>query len=153
MADEDILARFERGGGSTPAKPQQPAVLATAEGELPEYVAYDTQDKLVTIDIIRSTKASRCPMLRNYLDIGYFPWIKTNLTLFFTYMTVKVDGDNLTEIIDAFRFGKCTAIRQYSPRLYLPPEEGKPIINRIEITAIPLREMQELLDREEPPGP
>ena len=137
MSDNrDILARFETPGASAPEAEQKQA----EEGGLPEYLAFETEDKLITVDIIRVKAPCRCPMLRNYLDIAYTPNLYSGFTLFFTYMTVKVQGENLRDVVNGFRFGKCTCIREYHPSLYRPPEPGKPLIEKIEIVVRPLHE-------------
>jgi hypothetical protein len=136
MAERDILARFETPGRA----PAPEAAQQSAEGGLPEYLAFETEDKLITLDIIRATAPCRCPLLRNYLDIAYTPKLYSGFTLFFTYMTVKVHGENLRDVVTGFRFGKCTCIREYHPSLYRPPEPGKPLIEKIELVIRPLHE-------------
>lgn len=137
MSDKrDILARFETPGRAPTPRAEQ----KVEEGGLPEYLAFETEDKLITLDIIRATAPCRCPLLRNYLDIAYTPKLYSGFTLFFTYMTVKVQGENLRDVVNGFRFGKCTAIREFHPALYRPAEPGKPLIEKIEIVVRPLHE-------------
>lgn len=138
MSDKrDILARFETPGRTAPPETER---NQPQDGGLPEYVAHETEDKLITLDIIRTTAPCRCPLLRNYLDIAYTPKLYSGFTLFFTYMTVKVQGENLRDVVNAFRFGKCTAIREFHPSLYSPVEPGKPLIEKIELVIRPLHE-------------
>lgn len=146
MAERDILARFEPSG----RKPQTTTPQAQPEEDgPPEYLAFETEDKLITLDILRATGGPcRCPLLRNYLDIAYVPPNYSAFTLFFTYMTVKVQGENLRDVVNAFRFGKCTCIREYHASLYRPPEPGKPLIDKIEIVVRPLHESLTESERE-----
>jgi hypothetical protein len=140
---EDILARFETPGRNPEGQDGNPA-----EGGKPEYIAFDTQDKLVTLDIERAAAPCRCPRLQYYLDISYSPRFYSGFTLFFTYMSVRVHGKNLKPVVDAFRFTKCTAIREYHAELFAaPPPEGAPLIEKIEIVVRPLHEA--LIESEE----
>jgi len=140
---EDVLAQFEQPGG----RPGQQA-QKSAEGGKPEYIAFDTQDKLVTLDIERAAAPCRCPRLQYYLDISYSPRFYSGFTLFFTYMSVRVHGRNLKPVVDAFRFTKFTANREYHAELFAaPPPEGAPLIEKIEIVVRPLHEA--LIESEE----
>ena len=56
MAD-DILAQFEHPGRRTTLA----APAKSAEGLL-EYLAFEVEDKLITVDIERATAPCRCPL-------------------------------------------------------------------------------------------
>ena len=136
MAD-DILSQFEQ-PGSRPqqqARPEPNQQPPTTTGEKPEYVAFDAQDKLITIDLERATKPWRAPLLKYYLDISYLPPNYSRFVMFMTFMNIHVTGRNLKKVIDAVRLGKCTCLREYHPDLYTAPGEGEPVIESIDIVA------------------
>ena len=60
------------------------------------------------------------------------------------HVSVRVKGKNLKDVVDAFRLGKCTCIREYHPELFAGlPAEGKPVIESIELVVRPLHEAME----------
>lgn len=136
MAD-DILAQFEQPGGRLQQARPEPGEQAASTGEKPEYVAFETQDKLITVELERAAAPWRAPLLKYYLDISYSPRFWSGFTMFFTFMRVSVTGRNLKPVIDAVRFGKCTCLREYHPDLFTAPGEAEPLIERIEILTRP----------------
>ena len=137
---EDVLARFEdpsRRGQGAPA-----TVEPVAASSKPEYVAFETKDKILCFDIERAPpNLWRHPLLKHYLDVAHRPPNERVLTIFFTYMSIRVIGRNLGQLADAIRLGKCTCIREYSAEVFAgPPAEGETFIEKIELIVRPLHE-------------
>ncbi len=49
-------------------------------------------------------------------------------------MIVEVTGWNLESVVHAINFGNCERITEYHAKLYDPPAQGEPLIEKIQIT-------------------
>jgi hypothetical protein len=132
MAD-DPLAEFRKG------KPQ-PKDAPTGAGGLPTYEAYKSQDKVVALNIHRATGPSRSPSYAYLIDISYGRRFYTSFRLFYTFMSVRVTGENLKQVVDAIRLRKCDFIQEFHPEEFARPAPGEPLIKKIDVIVKPLHE-------------
>jgi hypothetical protein len=68
------------------------------------------------------------------LDISYDHFQHSAFTLIYTFMIVEVTGWNLESVVHAINFGNCERITEYHAKLYDPPAQGEPLIEKIQIT-------------------
>lgn len=121
---DDPLAEFRKG------KPERKA--AGAAGRLDTYEAYKPQDKVVALNIHLTAGPSRSPAYHHLLDVAYGRHHYTAFRLIFSFMSVKVTGENLKEVIDAIILRKCAQIQEFNSEEFEPPAPGTPVIRKIE---------------------
>lgn len=126
MDDDDPLARFRRlRDEPLPTRPKPDTSRV--------YVAFDAQDKLISLDIRRTSGASHAPGYGYLLDIIYGARFYTRFVLVFNFMTVTCKGKHLREVVQALKLRKCSYLQEFHPKLFDVPEDGKPIITSIEV--------------------
>ncbi len=125
MAD-DPLAEFR-------SKKPESKKAAGATGRLEPYAAFKSQDRVSAIDIRRAGRTSHSPSPTYLLNITYGRRFYTRIRIFYTYMVVKITGENLKEVVDALTLRKCSLLQEFHPAEFAPPPAGAPIIHKIEI--------------------
>jgi hypothetical protein len=100
------------------------------------YLAFELRDRAERLHIVRAAGPSRFPNYNYLLDISYDHHLQSAFTLIYTFMIVEVTGWNLWPIVHAVSFGNCECIREFHPKLYDVPENGEPLIEKIQITAV-----------------
>src|SRR5665213_4180969 len=97
----DRLTRYLKPGQTLPdapvaAPPDEEADAAPLTDIIPdEYVAFETHDRAIAFDVLRAANVSRSPSYHYLLDISFSTRFFTAFRLYFTYMTIKVTGENL----------------------------------------------------------
>jgi hypothetical protein len=99
------------------------------------YVAFEIREHADRLHIMRCAGPSRFPSYSYLLDISFDHHLQSAFTLIYTFMIVEVTGSNLEPVVNAISFGNCERIREYHPKLYDPPAQGEPLIEKIQITA------------------
>lgn len=133
---EDLMRQWSKASQKQAAEPQIKPNLAAQFRER-EYVAFDTRDNPERLHILAATGPSRLPALSYLLDVPFDHDFQTGFTLVFTFMSVKVTGENLGPIFHALHWGNCERIIEYHPKLYpTKPPAGEPIITKIEVQAV-----------------
>lgn len=123
---DDPLAEF-RG-----RKPEGKKTASPPPGKEP-YEAFKVQDRVIAIDLRRTTGASHSPAYSYLLDIAYGRRFYTSIRLFFTYMVVKISGENLKEVVEALTLRKCSQLTEWNDKDFMAPPEGAAVIRKIEI--------------------
>lgn len=123
---DDPLAEF-RSKKSEPKRGGDPP-----SGKEP-YTAFKVQDRVIALDLQRTSGASHTPSYAYLLDIAYGRRFYTTIRLFFTYMVVKITGENLKDVVDALVLRKCSQLHEWNPKDFPPPAAGAPVIRKIEI--------------------
>ncbi len=122
------LENFRRLPGESGETPK-PQIIAG----LSPYKAFEAQDKVTRLDILRAGDASHCPAYSYLLDIIYGRQFYTSFVLVFSFMTVTVKGRHLHDVVQAIRLGQASNICAYHPELFTPPEADAPIITSIDV--------------------
>jgi hypothetical protein len=125
----DPLAKFRK--GTTSDKPA--ASLPQETGGLPPYVAFEAKDKIKRLEIRRVMGAYRTPAYAYLLDIVFDGLHGTELVLLYSFMMIKIKGENLHPVTLAIQKGNCDFIQDFDPRAFAPPAPDAPRIDRIEI--------------------
>jgi len=143
-ADKGGLGRLWSGGSGRAPQPDEKVLPMTppearqaavpAEHDDRAYVAFETREHAERLHIMRGAGPSRFPGYHYLLDISYDHHLQSAFTLIYTFMIVEVTGRNLGPIVHAVNFGNCERIREYHPKLYDPPAQGEPLIEKIHIT-------------------
>ncbi len=128
---ESPLSRFRRQGAAE-ASAAAPAWAAPAGGLKP-YVAFDPQDKVVSLDIHRVLGPTYSPSYAYLLNLAYDNEYFTNFVIYYTFLRVEVRGKNLRDVITAIKLRKCEYIRDFHPEEFEMPAEGQPLIESINI--------------------
>jgi len=134
MDDDDPLAQYRKGPSTRrekPAAPERPA--PEGEGGRRPYLAFDSKDKVVCLDIRRVLGTTHCPTYNYLLNIAYDYEFYRTFVLYFSFMQVKVSGKNLREVVNAIKLRKCEWIQDFHPRDFEPPKEGEPLIESITV--------------------
>jgi hypothetical protein len=147
-ADKSGLSRLWSGGRERERAPQpdekvlpMKAPAEVRQAALPAehhdraYAAFETREQAGRLHIMRGAGPSRFPGYHYLLDISFDHHLQSAFTLIYTFMIVEVTGRNLGPVVHAINFGNCERIREYHPRLYDPPAQGEPFIEKIHITA------------------
>jgi hypothetical protein len=122
------LENFRRRPGESGETPK-PQIFAG----LSPYQAFEAQDKVMRLDILRAADASHCPAYSYLLDIIYGRQFYSSFVLVYSFMTVAVIGRNLHDVVQAIRMGQASSICEFHPELFTPPEPDAPIITSIEV--------------------
>lgn len=154
MADEDdLLARLRRGEATTRSAAEtpssgsfqqrlqgdEPGAPATADSpfdfEEPakarQYRAYNTQRGVPSLEIRRVLGAWHSPYYPFLVNVSRDANHGRNFVLYFGFMIVHVDGENLQEISTAIRNKRCVYIQDFDPVEHDEPEKGQPVIRSI----------------------
>jgi hypothetical protein len=131
------------GGGREPSSgqdekvvpPEIPPAVRPAAPHDRAYVAFEIQERTDRLHIMRCAGPSRFPNYNYLLDISFDHHLQSAFTLIYTFMIVEVTGSNLGPVVDAISLGDCERIREYHPKLYDPPAQGQPLIEKVQITA------------------
>src|ERR1700722_10226114 len=118
------------GGGKHPREPerqteQRPPEQQRRAGDnvLPlvrpdrGYVPFEFPENTNRLHIHCATQPSHFPLYSTLLDIIYDHDFESAFTLVFSFMTVKLTGQHLGEIVHAIFIGQCGRIREYHPKL------------------------------------
>jgi hypothetical protein len=98
------------------------------------YVAFETREHAARLHIMRGAGPSRFPNYGYLLDISFDHHLQSAFTLIYTFMIVEVTGSNLGPVVHSISLGNCERIREYHPKVYDPPVQGEPLIEKIQIT-------------------
>lgn len=118
-----------------PAELRHPSAPAYQQDNDRAYVPFELRDRAERLHIVRGAAPSRFPNYNYLLDISFDHHLQSAFTLIYTFMIVEVTGRNLGPIVHAINFGNCERIREFHPKLYAPPVQGEPLIEKIQITA------------------
>jgi hypothetical protein len=125
----DHLAKFRKGTSDKPA-----AAEPTQEtGGLLSYVAFEAKDKIKRLEIRRVMGAYRTPAYAYLLDIVFDGLHGTELVLLYSFMMIKIKGENLHPVTLAIQKGNCDFIQDFDPRAFAGPAPDAPRIDHIEI--------------------
>ncbi len=128
MADEeDPFGRLRR-----KQREREPADPDVDTGR--SYQAFSPQDKVLRLDIRRSSGASHAPAYSYLLNIIYGRRFYTSFVLVYNFMTVTVKGKNLADVVTSILLNKCASICEFHPELFDLPEPDAPLIERIDIS-------------------
>ena len=125
----DPLAKFRKG---TSDKPTAVNLPQEADG-LPPYIAFEAKDKIKRLEIRRVMGAYRTPAYAYLLDIIFDGSHGTELVLLYSFMMIKIKGENLHPIILALQKSNCDFIQDFDPRAFAQPAADAARIDHIEI--------------------
>lgn len=99
------------------------------------YTPYDTSGQSQErLHIRRSDDTMHYPSYRYLMDIIHT--ISGNgIVLVYSFMMVKITGQNLDELIDHIAQGNATFIEEFDVRKWPRPQKGAAIIEKIEVVA------------------
>jgi len=132
--DDDPLSRFRR---REDAPPQVEKPIAPDTSRV--YQAFEAQDKVLRLDILRTSGESHCPAYAHLLDIVYGSRFYSSISLVFTTLIVNVNGKSLKPVVTALKLQKAAAITEFDAELFDWPADGEPMIERIDITGPQLK--------------
>jgi len=85
------------------------------------------------LHIIRLDDTMHYPSYRYLMDIVH-TGSNNGIVLVYSFMLVKIVGENLGELLEHLSHGDCAFIQQYDAREWPQrPEKGKPIITKIDV--------------------
>jgi hypothetical protein len=132
------------GGGHAPESASQtdermpplkvPSTIRPTAAPNRGYVAFETREHADRLHIMRGAGPSRFPNYGYLLDISFDHHLQSAFTLIYTFMIVEVTGSNLGPVVHSISLGNCERIREYHPKVYDPPAQGEPLIEKIQIT-------------------
>lgn len=103
------------------------------EDAIDAYIPYETsahtQERM---HIIRHDDTMHYPSYRYLMDIIHTEDCD-GIVLVYSFLMVKVTGQNLDELIEHIAQGDITFIQKFNPKRWARPEKGQPIIERVEI--------------------
>jgi hypothetical protein len=97
------------------------------------YAPFEFPENSNRLHIHCATQPSHFPLYSTLVDIIYDHDFESAITLVFSFMTVKLTGQNLGPVVHAMFMGQCGRIREYHSKLYDPVARGTPVIQKIEI--------------------
>ena len=100
-----------------------------------DYLAFETQERALRLNIRCARGPSRYPAYAYLLDIIYDYDFAESFTLVFTFMAVNVKGKYLDAVVHAIEHGSCVRISEYHPRKFDRPAPDAPFIESIEVVA------------------
>ncbi len=127
----DPLAKFRNIGTPTPASTD---TTSQTDGEsLPAYQAFEAKDRVKRLQIRQVMAATHSPAYAYLLDVSYDGFHGTELVLTYSFMMVKIKGQNLQTLIFAIEKHECAFIQDFDARFFAPPEQDAAIIDDIEV--------------------
>jgi hypothetical protein len=122
------------GAGREAPSPPDEKVLSMKAPTDRAYVAFEIRERAERLQIIRGAGPSRFPNYNYLLDISFDHHLQSSVTLIYSFMIVEITGSNLEPVVHAISLGNCDRIREYHPKVYDPPAQGDPLIEKIQIT-------------------
>lgn len=123
-----ILARAKR--VSDHGTSDDPKGMDGSEIYRPYEIAARSHERL---HIIRLDDTMHYPSYRYLMDIVH-TGRNNGIMLIYSFMLVKITGENLEELLEHLSQGDCVFIQQYDAREWpQKPEKGKPVITGIEV--------------------
>jgi hypothetical protein len=89
------------------------------------YVPFEFPENANRLHIHCATQPSHFPFYSTLLDIIDDHDFESAITLVFSFMTVKLTGQNLGSVVHAIFMGECGRIHHYHPKIYDPQFQGK----------------------------
>lgn len=124
----DPFAQFRKKSATATA-----ALPGTPE-ERAGYQAFDGQDRLTRVRILRRADQSRSPRYDMLMDICYDDYWGTDCVLIWDFMIVRVVGSNLQEMVKALQLGQAAFIQEFDAQRWDKPGDPKAaIIDSIEV--------------------
>lgn len=103
------------------------------EDAVDAYIPYETSSHpQERMHIIRQNDTMHYPSYRYLMDIIHTEK-GDGIVLVYSFLMVKVTGENLDELIEHIAQGDVTFIQKFDARKWRRPEEGKPIIEGLEV--------------------
>lgn len=131
----DPLASFRRQQPGAGSHPQAVSPQQAATG-LKLYKAFEIRERASErLEIRRVLGETHAPSYRYLLDVSFNGQYGTELLLAYSFLIVKIRGQNLQPVIRAILEGKCDVIQDYHPNEFAPPQENEPVIASIEFVA------------------
>jgi len=138
MAD-DPLAKFRRKGAQeSPARPD-PSAATGPKDALKPYKAHEGKDRALSLDIHRVLGPTHSPAYRYLYNVSYDNEYFTNFVLEFGFMTVKVRGKNLQDIVASIKRHTCEFIQDFDAREHERPADNEPLIESIVVERLDKR--------------
>jgi hypothetical protein len=114
----DPLETFRR----RPVAPT-PTKTAASSGVREPYQAFGTKDKLGRLDIRTNDGLCHAPAYNYLLDVSYDRRSYTSILLVFSFMLVRIRGQNLKPLIDAIKLHTCEFIAEFDPKEFDRPAD------------------------------
>lgn len=133
--DKGNFGKLWSGREREPQPDDKVVPLKRPAGDDRAYLAFETSDRAERLHIVRATQPARRPAYHYLMDISEDQFHHSAFTLIYTFMIVEVTGRNLEPVIHAIGLGNCERIREHHAKLYDPPVDGEPFIEKITITA------------------
>lgn len=116
---------------STHGTPNDPRGEDAAEKYIPYETSGHPQERM---HIIRHDDTMHYPSYRYLMDIIHNK-DGDGVVLVYSFLMVKITGQNLDKLIDDIAHGNITFIRKFNPRKWARPGDGMPIIESIDVVA------------------
>jgi hypothetical protein len=112
----------------------QSGSIENLEGSTRSYAAFSPSSKPVERLEIRQVLApAHAPSYRYLMDVS-FDQEGTRVILFYSFMMVTIQGQNLKPVIQAILEGTCASIQDFHANEYDAPAQGVPFIKSIDVT-------------------
>ena len=125
-------------GGDTAPKKNTPE-LVVSHTPKPVYQAFQTQDKLLGFIVhCPSTQTGHQFFYHHLHTITFNEPDYSFLFLTTSTSVIRIVGYNLQPLANAFAIHTCKSVTEYHPELFspLPPDDGEPFIEKIEVRLI-----------------
>src|ERR1700722_11800038 len=104
---------------------RRPAALSPTKAAVPSapsepYQAFATKDKRGRIDIRTNDGLCHAPAYTYLLDVSYDRRAYTSILLVFSFMLVRIRGQNLKPLIDAIKLHTCEFIAEFDSKEFGP---------------------------------
>lgn len=102
----------------------------------PPYAALTTKDKVYAFTIVsQSPRLEYSFFYQNLLQLVVNAPDADFLSVMTSSAVIRISGRNLKPIANALKLRTCDTITQYSPELFLPPDDNaEPFIKAVEVT-------------------
>jgi hypothetical protein len=96
------------------------------------YVPYNTRSRPATLALFCAKLPVQFPTYVQLENMSFEHHFGETFTLFYPFMTVRVTGHRLEQVVYYINARKCAIIREWDRDLYDPPERGISVIEKIE---------------------
>jgi hypothetical protein len=125
---------------------QRPQPKAQPAGELAEYKAFDTADRVARIDLrgaMTFDKTTRSMVYMAFalpyshlLIVAYDDEGYGSILLQLSGVVAQISGRNLRKIVDALKLHSCEFIQAFRPKKFAQPDDGDPFVESILVKLI-----------------